>query len=172
MKKTIYLHNLEDYNIIEKYKYENVKKLKKEFIKRGIVIGDYVELGNNVRLGNNVELGYYVRLGNNVELGNNVRIGNYVELGYGVRLGNNVELGNYVELGKGVKVKDKTVLAETPLQIQGSEHLVTVIGKDIQIGCITMTKSRWVKLGERLAKKNGYSKEEIKEYKNYLKFIK
>ncbi len=98
-------------------------------------------------------------------LGYDVRLGDYVVLG------NTVRLGNYVMLGYGVIVKSKVILNKTPLQIQGSRDLITVIGEDVQVGCIVMPKGKWLKLGSKLGIKNNYSKEEIKEYIKYIKII-
>ena len=86
--------------------------------------------------------------------------GNYVKLGNGVTLGNDVTLGN------GVK------LAASPLAVQGTKHLAVNTGAGlIQIGCHTRTFAQWIADYEQVGTDEGYSKDQIAEYKRIIDFI-
>ena len=56
--KSIYLHDVDDYKVINKFEYEKLEDLKEEFEKRNIQIGQWVELGDRVELGDNYILKY------------------------------------------------------------------------------------------------------------------
>ena len=83
--------------------------------------------------------------------------------GDGVTLGNYVKLGNYVTLGNGVKLK------WSPLQIQGSRHLLYVGGPDvIGIGCMRHDASWWLEHYKATGRAEGYSLEQVEEYKQWI----
>jgi len=129
-----------------------------------------VKLGNYVNLGNDVTLGNYVKLGNDVNLGNDVTLGNYVNLGNDVTLGNCVKLGDDVTLGNCVKLGDDgTYYKWSPLQIQGSKHLLCVVGPNIiSIGCERHTSDEWNTKYKEIGVRSGYTADQIREYRNLL----
>jgi hypothetical protein len=95
-----------------------------------------------------------------------------VKLGNGVTLGNEVKLGDRVRLGNGVTLGDGVTLAVTPLAVQGSRHLACNTGPGlIQIGCHTRTFSKWIADYEQVGKNEGYSPDQIAEYKRIIDFI-
>ena len=137
-------------------------------------LGYEVEIGDGVKLGDFVKLGYGVEIGYEVELGNNVTLGNFVELGYYVKLGNKVKLGNRVKLGDNVKLGNDVKLDSgekwdsTPLQIQGTHHLLYEYTGGIGIGCHRYSIDYWLENFEGIGKNNHYSEDQITEYKGYL----
>ncbi len=53
--------------------------------------------------------------------------------------------------------------------INGSEHPVTYVGKGkLSIGCHCKTIKSWKTIYKRIGAKEKYSKEQIKEYYNYI----
>jgi hypothetical protein len=57
----------------------------------------------------------------------------------------------------------------SPLFIQGSVHSLTnAKSGHIQIGCKCATFDWWEKNGEAFAKENGYTPEQIEEYRAYV----
>jgi len=64
----------------KKFLYEELDELKEEFIKRNIVIGDGVRIGDGVKIGERVRIGYGVKIGDEVEIGYGVKIGDEVEI--------------------------------------------------------------------------------------------
>jgi UDP-3-O-[3-hydroxymyristoyl] glucosamine N-acyltransferase len=104
-----------------------------------------------------------VRLGEGVSLGNYVRLGEGVSLGNDVRLGEGVSLGNYVRLGNDVR------LGKSPIQIQGTKHLLYQYDyNQLGIGCEIHMIEEWKKNYKEIGKQHGYTDEEIKEYKLYI----
>lgn len=85
---------------------------------------------------------------------------------YGWRVlpsGNKVTLGNGVKLGDGVKWN------WSPLQIQGSRHLLYVADHDlIGVGCIRESAQWWREHYEGVGGKEQYTSEQIEEYKRWL----
>jgi len=61
---------------------------------------------------------------------------------------------------------------KSPLYIQGTKHAVTncAFGK-ISIGCHIHTFIEWIENYKRIGKDNGYTDEEIKEYKAIINFV-
>ena len=57
----------------------------------------------------------------------------------------------------------------SPLQIQGSRHFITECKKGLlQIGCKCYTFEEWERYFEAIGKAEGYSDDQIKEYKSYI----
>jgi hypothetical protein len=77
-----------------------------------------------------------------------------------------VKLGDWVKLGNGVQ------LGKSPLQIQGTRHLVIFAEGLVQIGCFRMALSEWEEKADMIGKESGYTPDEIAEYKRYLRWIK
>jgi len=60
----------------------------------------------------------------------------------------------------------------SPLYIQGSRFALTNCKYGyIQIGCECHSFKEWEKLGVGIAKKNGFTKEQIDEYREYIKLF-
>jgi hypothetical protein len=58
---------------------------------------------------------------------------------------------------------------QSPLYIQGSRHALTNSRKGyIQIGCYERTFADWKKEGKAIAQKEGYTPDQIKEYKKLV----
>jgi hypothetical protein len=126
--------------------------------------GNWVKLGDGVKLGDRVTLGPWVKLGDGVTLGNWVKLGDGVTLGDGVKLGNRVTLGHGVTLGD-----DGKEFKWSPLQIQGSRHLLYVAGPNIiGIGCMQKTAAWWNEHYEAVGRKEGYEESQVEEYRRWL----
>ena len=95
----------------------------------------------------------------NIKLGNLCELGNECELGYGCKLGNWCKLGNGCDVPKS-------------LFISASRHTVSYWGEDvIQIGCKRYTISEWQKHFRKIGEAEGYSTEQMEEYKGYIDLI-
>jgi hypothetical protein len=56
-----------------------------------------------------------------------------------------------------------------PLRIQGSQHFVNAPdGKTIRIGCEQHTPEYWLEHYAGIGRKNGYTPEQVQEYKRYI----
>ena len=87
-----------------------------------------------------------------------------LNLGEGVKLGTEVRLGDWVTLGD-----DGLSFAFSPLQIQGSRHLLYVAGPSvIGIGCERHSAEWWLENYELEGRENGYTDAQIAEYKHWL----
>lgn len=95
----------------------------------------------------------------------NIKLGNGCELGYGCELGNGCKLGNECKLGDWCDVPKS-------LFISASRHTVSYWGEDvIQIGCKRYTISEWQKHFRKIGEAEGYSTEQMEEYKGYIDLI-
>ena len=95
----------------------------------------------------------------------NIKLGYGCELGYGCKLGDGCELGHGCELGDGCDVPKS-------LFISASRHTVSYWGEDvIQIGCKRYTISEWQKHFRKIGEAEGYSPEQMEEYKGYIDLI-
>ena len=84
--------------------------------------------------------------------------------GYRVKVGDGVRLGDWVTLGD-----DGLSFAFSPLQIQGSRHLLYVAGPSvIGIGCERHSAEWWLENYELEGRENGYTDAQIAEYKHWL----
>ena len=78
--------------------------------------------------------------------------------------GYRVKLGDWVWLGD-----DGLSFAFSPLQIQGSRHLLYVAGPSvIGIGCERHSAEWWLENYELEGRENGYTDAQIAEYKHWL----
>ena len=129
-----------------------------------MTLGNYVKLGDGVTLGEDVTLGNYVKLGAYVTLGDGVTLCDCVRLGEDVTLGEGVKLGAGVTLGD-----DSKTFTWSPLQIQGSRHLLYVAGPTIiGVGCIRESAS-WGRENYRaIGLKEFYTADQVEEYKAWL----
>ena len=94
-----------------------------------------------------------------------------IKLGYGCELGYGCKLGNGCELGDGCKLGDECDVPKS-LFISASRHTVSYWGEDvIQIGCKRYTISEWQKHFRKIGEAEGYSPEQIEEYKGYIDLI-
>ena len=129
------------------FQYNELSELAAEFEARNIKLGDGCELGDGCKLGDRCELG------------------DGCELGYGCKLGDRCELGYGCELGDGCDVPKS-------LFISASRHTVSYWGEDvIQIGCKRYTISEWQKHFRKIGEAEGYSPEQMEEYKGYIDLI-
>ena len=95
----------------------------------------------------------------------NIKLGDRCELGYGCELGDGCKLGDGCELGDGCDVPKS-------LFISASRHTVSYWGEDvIQIGCKRYTISEWQKHFRKIGEAEGYSPEQMEEYKGYIDLI-
>lgn len=95
----------------------------------------------------------------------NIKLGYGCELGDGCELGYGCELGDWCELGDGCDVPKS-------LFISASRHTVSYWGEDvIQIGCKRYTISEWQKHFRKIGEAEGYSPEQMEEYKGYIDLI-
>ena len=88
-----------------------------------------------------------------------------INLGNGCKLGDGCELGNWCKLGTGCDIPKS-------LFISASRHAVSYWGEDvIQIGCKRYTISAWQKHFRKIGEAEGYSPEQMEEYKGYIDLI-
>ena len=101
----------------------------------------------------------------NIKLGDRCELGYWCELGDGCKLGYRCKLGYGCELGDGCDVPKS-------LFISASRHTVSYWGEDvIQIGCKRYTISEWQKHFRIIGEAEGYSPEQMEEYKGYIDLI-
>ena len=94
-----------------------------------------------------------------------IKLGDWCELGDWCKLGDECKLGNGCKLGDWCDVPKS-------LFISASRHTVSYWGEDvIQIGCKRYTISEWQKHFRKIGEAEGYSPEQIKEYKGYIDLI-
>ena len=135
------------------FQYNELSELSSEFEARNI------KLGYGCELGDGCELGYGCKLGDGCELGYGCKLGDRCELGYGCKLGDGCELGDGCDVPKS-------------LFISASRHTVSYWGEDvIQIGCKRYTISEWQKHFRKIGEAEGYSPEQMEEYKGYIDLI-
>ena len=95
----------------------------------------------------------------------NIKLGNWCKLGDECALGNRCKLGDGCKLGYGCDVPKS-------LFISASRHTVSYWGEDvIQIGCKRYTISEWQKHFRKIGEAEGYSTEQMEEYKGYIDLI-
>ena len=141
------------------FQYNELSELASEFEARNIKLGNWCKLGYGCQLGDRCELG------DGCQLGYGCKLGDRCELGDGCKLGNWCELGNWCKLGYGCDVPKS-------LFISASRHTVSYWGEDvIQIGCKRYTISEWQKHFRKIGEAEGYSPEQIEEYKGYIDLI-
>ena len=129
------------------FQYNELSELASEFEARNIKLGYGCQLGNRCKLGDWCQLGYGCKLGDGCELGD------------GCQLGNECQLGNGCDVPKS-------------LFVSASRHTVSYWGEDvIQIGCKRYTISEWQKHFQKIGEAEGYSPEQIEEYKGYIDLI-
>ena len=101
----------------------------------------------------------------NIKLGYGCKLGDGCKLGYRCELGDGCKLGYGCELGYGCDVPKS-------LFISASRHTVSYWGEDvIQIGCKRYTISEWQKHFRKIGEAEGYSPEQMEEYKGYIDLI-
>ena len=94
-----------------------------------------------------------------------------IKLGYRCELGDGCKLGYRCELGYGCKLGDGCDVPKS-LFISASRHTVSYWGEDvIQIGCKRYTISEWQKHFRKIGEAEGYSPEQMEEYKGYIDLI-
>ena len=99
------------------------------------------------------------------KLDDRCKLGDRCELGYGCKLDDGCELGYGCKLGDRCNVPKS-------LFISASRHTVSYWGEDvIQIGCKRYTISEWQKHFRKIGEAEGYSPEQMEEYKGYIDLI-
>ena len=89
----------------------------------------------------------------------NIKLGDWCKLGDECKLGNGCKLGDWCDVPKS-------------LFISASRHTVSYWGEDvIQIGCKRYTISEWQKHFRKIGEAEGYSTEQMEEYKGYIDLI-
>ncbi|MHA1428615.1 MAG: acyl-ACP--UDP-N- acetylglucosamine O-acyltransferase [Candidatus Helarchaeota archaeon] len=131
-----------------------------------IKIGAGASIGAGTSIGDRAVIGAGASIGDRAVIGNGAKIGVSAVIGYDVRI------DNEVKIGYGAKIGDRATILKSPLQIQGTRHLVIYAEGLVQIGCYRMSIADWERKGKKIAEKEGYTAEEIKEYERYLKWIK
>jgi hypothetical protein len=62
------------------------------------------------------------------------------------------------------------VFRTSPLFIQGSRHSICLINDILNIGCKQYTIEQWLENFERIGRNEGYTDQEIAEYRAYIDF--
>jgi hypothetical protein len=89
----------------------------------------------------------------------NIKLGDECKLGAGCKLGDGCELGYGCDVPKS-------------LFISASRQAVSYWGEDvIKIGCKCYTISEWQKHFRKIGEAEGYSTEQMEEYKGYIDLI-
>ena len=147
------------------FQYNELSELAAEFEARNIKLGAGCKLGDWCKLGAGCELGEWCELGYGCKLGYGCTLGAGCKLGDECKLGAGCELGDWCELGYGCDVPKS-------LFISASRHAVSYWGEDvIQIGCKRYTISEWQKHFRKIGEAEGYSPEQMEEYKGYIDLI-
>jgi len=90
--------------------------------------------------------------------------------------GHSIVLGDSI-VGGSCHIYGETALCDgnwltTPIQIQGSKHFINICSPDkIKIGCKVHSFKFWREHYETIGKQNGYTYDQIEEYKNYIDII-
>ena len=101
----------------------------------------------------------------------NIKLGAWCKLGDGCELGDGCKLGAECKLGDGCKLGAGCDIPKS-LFISASRHAVSYWGEDvIQIGCKRYTISEWQKHFRKIGEAEGYSPEQMEEYKGYIDLI-
>lgn len=88
-----------------------------------------------------------------------------------IKLGDWCELGDWCKLGNECKLGDECDVPKS-LFISASRHTVSYWGEDvIQIGYKRYTISEWRKHFRKIGEAEGYSPEQMEEYKGYIDLI-
>ena len=147
------------------FQYNELSELSSEFEARNIKLGYRCELGYGCKLGDRC------KLGDGCKLGYGCKLGDRCELGYGCKLGDGCKLGYGCKLGDGCKLGYRCDVPKS-LFISASRHTVSYWGEDvIQIGCKRYTISEWQKHFRKIGEAEGYSPEQMEEYKGYIDLI-
>jgi carbonic anhydrase/acetyltransferase-like protein (isoleucine patch superfamily) len=156
--KTIYL--LKN-GLRKSFEFEKLSDLKEEFCKRNILVGNFATVGDSALVGN------YAKVGNFATVGDYALVGNFAKVGDYAKVGDSAKVGNSAKVGDSAKFKS------SPIYIIGSKHIINYYGNEkIAIGCFVKTFEEWEKEYKLIGKANGYTDEQIEEYKVYIDLIK
>ena len=160
MKKTIYLidsnfiKSTHEYSSIDELK--EIIRLKENF---SASIGDGASIGNYASIGNRASIGFSASIGDGASIGYHTSIGNDASIGFSASIGHDASIGD------GQKII-------TSLTLNGSKHFLNWWGLDeIKIGCKQLSIKKWKTLYAEIGESEGYSKQEIIEYKSYILMI-
>ena len=133
-------------------------------------IGENSTIGYNSTIGENSTIGYNSRIGDNSTIGYNSRIGDNSRIGENSTIGYNSRIGENSRIGYNSRIGDNSMIRT--LYITGSRWPVSYYGYDhILIGCKKLTIKQWLKEGKKIGLAEGYTKEELAEYKGYIEMI-
>ena len=107
-----------------------------------------------------------------IKIGYRAKIGYDAKIGNGATIGDDATIGNNVTIGYNAKIGYDEIIIKT-MFITGSRHPVIWYGKNvIHIGCKKETIDWWLSEGENAGKAEGYTEEQLKEYKQYFEMCK
>jgi acyl-[acyl carrier protein]--UDP-N-acetylglucosamine O-acyltransferase len=153
---------------------------------------EHVKVGHSSIMGHGVAMLEASRTGPHCNFGKSVIIGNRAYLESYVTLGDGSRVSDACQIGKGTEIAPYTIIwnnttveggykpvarskAERnplPIRIKGTRHVVQYWGINaISIGCHVHSFDFWLDKGRELAKRHNYTKEEIAEYRAYVRFI-
>jgi len=97
-----------------------------------------------------------------------ITIGYDASIGYGASIGNRASIGDDASIGYRASIGHDAKLQKN-LYIVGSKHSVTYTGNNtLSIGCHNYTIEKWLEKFEIVGQIEGYSVDEINEYKQYI----
>ena len=82
----------------------------------------------------------------------------------GIKIGYGAIIGDLAKIGYGAEILNT-------IFITGSRNSLNYYGEDLYIGCIKMPVNKWLEKYEEIGMKEGYTPEQIKEYKKYIDMI-
>lgn len=129
---------------------------------------------NNARIYDNAcILGFARVYGNALISGNAIvlnyaRVSGYASISDNARVYDNASVSGNACVYGFANITEKAIVSKTPLHIKGSKHFVNINGDKLQIGCKLYSISSWKAHFEKIGKAEGYSDEQIEEYKLYI----
>ena len=100
-----------------------------------------------------------------------IKIGDCAIIGNGVTIGNRAKIEDRTKIGDCAKIGD-CVTIKRALYINGSRHHVKYWGENkINIGCKKYSIDEWKSHFKSIGESEGYTPEEIEEYREYIEFI-
>ena len=90
-----------------------------------------------------------------------------IQIGYGCEIGSGCKIGYGCCLGKIAKIEEKISLLKS-IYIIGSNHPVTYVGNgNVSIGGQVHSIDQWLQ-SEAIGKNEGYTPDQIEEYRQYI----
>lgn len=187
--KTLLLKDIENKEKWIAYEYkDNFIELKEELSKRNIQLGknikiyNKVRIGNSVRIGNNTKIKDFTIIGDrseiygNITVNSRVVIGDNVIIGSGLNIGYKTVIGNkanvYVNTTSNAIIDDELNLKRSfyiKVGIAGVHTIMYTGNGKLSIGCYNKKITEWLSICKELGRQYNYTKDQINEYKNYIK---